>query len=100
LNRLQGDVEHSARAVVAYHADSMARSLAEAERDCATTRRRLLGVTALRQGPPYPVAASTVSLLRDSPANHAPGGNSADDTKYWDSFRARLQLDSEVTPDE
>ena len=96
----QGEVERGARAVVAFHADAMARQLAETEKRAGAMRRRLLGITALRQGAPYPVGADTVTLLRSSPSNHAPGGNDANDTRYWDSWRDRLTHDSAAKPDE
>ena len=101
LNRLQADTERAARAVVAFYADAMARQLADLERRAGRMRQRLLGVTAVSPRPPFPVAASTVALLRDSPANHASGWNSsADDTRYWDSWRERLTHDSEALPDD
>jgi hypothetical protein len=96
----QQNVERAARAVVAFHADSMARHLADIENQAGKTRQRLLGVTSIRPGWAYPVSASTVSLLRDAPRNSVYGRETADDCKYWDSFRARLQLDSEAAPDE
>jgi hypothetical protein len=100
LNRLEADVAHAARGVVAFYADGLARHLADVERRAGAIRRRLLGVTALRQGAPFPVAAATVALLRDSPSNHAPGNNSADDTRFWDGWRDRLTRDAEALPDE
>jgi DNA repair exonuclease SbcCD ATPase subunit len=96
----QANVEKVARAVVAFHADAMARELAALEQQAGKTRQLLLGVTSLRPGPAYPVSASTVSLLRDAPRNSVYGRETADDCKFWDSFRARLQLDSEAAPDE
>ena len=100
LDRLQADVERSARVVVARHADAMARELMALERQAGETRRRLLGVTAMSPRPPFPVAASTVALLRDAPRNSVYGRESAEDTAWWHDWHARLTHDSEAMPDE
>jgi len=94
----QANVANAARNVVAHYADAMARELAILEEKASATRRLLLGVTATRPGGSFPVASSTVALLRDDPINSICSRNTGADASWWDSWFARLLHDAEAKP--